>query len=109
MTKPKRALKRWLDADCPAGVLAIFDNGGKTFDRFTVLYVPDAESKDWVNFLGASAHPYDPQGFGQHGEMRSSDVAAYRYTAAGARQSSAWSTLPEDVKRAVRQDLGVTA
>ena len=105
MPKPRRANKQWLDEDCPAGVLAIFDNGGKTFDRYTILYVP-ADDNGWIDYLGASSHPFDPQGFGQHGQMRAHDARAYRYRAAGARESTRWSTLPEDVKRAVRQDLG---
>jgi len=102
----KRANKRWLDGDCPAGVLAIFDNGGKTWDRYTVLYVPQPGA-EFVEYLGASERPYDPQGFGQHGEMRASEVASYRYRATSSKESARWSDLPDDVKRAVRQDLEI--
>jgi hypothetical protein len=101
----RRAARRWLDGDCPAGVLAIFDNGGETFDRFTVLYVPDAADPDTVQYLGASAHPFDPQGFGQHGEMPRHQAAAYRYRETSAKHSARWSDLPADVQRAVRADL----
>lgn len=104
----RRASKRWLDEDCPVGVLAIFDNGGKTFDRYTVMYVPEPGS-DWVSYLGASMHPFHPLGFGQHGEMRAHDARAYRYRATNAHQSTSWSALPVDVKRAVRQDLEVSS
>ncbi len=103
MSTLKRALKRWLDADCPAHVLAIFDNGGKTWDRFTILYTP-APGSEWVEYFGASEHPFDPQGFGQHGEILLHEARAYRYRACAARESAKWSTLPEDVKRAVRMD-----
>lgn len=107
MSGPKRARARWLDGDCPRGVLAIFDNGGRTSDRFTVLYVP-ATGSNWIEYLAASAHPFDAQGFGQHGEIRLHEAAGYRYRATGSGESASWSTLPDDVKRAVRQDLGVS-
>ncbi len=103
----KRANKRWLDGDCPPGVLAIFDNGGTTWDRYTILYVPQPDSFV-VDYLGASAHPFDPQGFGQHGTIRASEVAGYRYRETSAKHSARWSDLPDDVKRAVRQDLELT-
>lgn len=106
MIRPRRAHARWLDADCPAGVLAIFDAGDKTLDRYTVLYVPEPGS-EWVDYLAASEQPYSPQGFGQHGQLRLHEARAYRYRAAGARESAKWSTLPDDVKRAVREDLNV--
>jgi len=105
--KPRRANARWLDADCPAGVLAIFDDGGKTHDRFTILYVPEPGAER-VDYLAASAHPFDPQGFGQHGDMSLSNARAYRYRAASWHESATWSSLPEDVKRVVRADLGVS-
>lgn len=106
MSRPKRARTQWLDGDCPAGVLAIYDNGGKTWDRFTILYMPEPGS-EWLTYLAASEHPSDPQGFGQHGEMTTWDARAYRYRATQGRESAKWSTLPEDVKRAVRQDLAL--
>jgi hypothetical protein len=40
-------------------VRAIFDNGGQTFDRYTVIF-SDGE------MIGASEHPFSPAGFGQH-------------------------------------------
>lgn len=35
--KPKCTNKRWLDEDCPKGVLDIFGHP-KFYDRYTVLY-----------------------------------------------------------------------
>lgn len=109
--RPRRQSRRWLDGDCPAGVLAIYDNGGGarrggTFDRFTVFYVPTEPLEDrsgWVSYVGASEHPTAPQGFGQHGELRAFEVAAYRYRVA--HQACRWSDLPPDVQRMVRRDL----
>lgn len=50
--------------------LRCYDNGGKTFDRYTVL--PHRTWTDWRELdprfwfaIGASEHPFDPQGFGQ--------------------------------------------
>lgn len=102
----KRANSRWLDGDCPAGVLAIFDNGARTFDRYTIIYTPEPGAR-WVCYFAASEHPFDPQGFGQHGEMLASDVAPYRYRATGAKESARWTDLPDEVQRAVRQDLHI--
>lgn len=39
--------------------LICFDNGGETFDRYTILNTADGE------MIGASDHPFHPQGFGQ--------------------------------------------
>lgn len=42
----------------------IYDNQGKTFDRFTiVIREPDTNI---CQFFGASERPYHPQGFGQY-------------------------------------------
>jgi hypothetical protein len=37
-----------------------FDNGGESYDRYTVLNAKTGE------MIGASAEPYHPMGFGQH-------------------------------------------
>lgn len=103
MSAPRRARAQWLDGDCPSHVLAIFDNGGRTWDRYTILYVP-AEGQDWITYFVASAHPFDPQGFGQHGELRLHEARAYRYRETGAGHSTRWTDLPADVQRAVRED-----
>jgi len=48
----------------------IYDNGGRTFDQFTVVYMnsPAHWQHDGIfQCLGMSEHPTHPQGFGQHG------------------------------------------
>lgn len=40
--------------------LLILDNGGETFDRYTIINEIDGE------MIGASFNPFHPQGFGQH-------------------------------------------
>lgn len=46
-------------------ILAIYDNGGKTFDRYTV-YFDQKEKENQYLCLGMSERPFHPQGFGQH-------------------------------------------
>jgi len=40
--------------------LLILDNGGETWDRFTIVNLNDGE------MIGASEQPFNPLGFGQH-------------------------------------------
>lgn len=40
--------------------IIVFDNGGETFDRFTII---DRKSGDMI---GSSENPFHPQGFGQY-------------------------------------------
>lgn len=100
----RRATKRWLDGDCPKGVLAIFDNQ-TTFDRYTIFYAdPTKYAKwNWYSYLGASENPTHPQGFGQHGEMVDYKLANYRRI--NYRHSCRWSDLPEAVRKLVISDL----
>lgn len=103
--KPRTQSAKFLDGDCPKGVLAIYDNGGKTFDRYTVYYkplVPLTDVGDFIGYRGMSAHPSDPGGFGIYSEERAFNVAAYRRRVY--RDSCKWTDLPEDVQRAVRND-----
>lgn len=108
--RPRRQSKRWLDGNCPAGVLAIYDNGGLTrrngsFDRYTVFYVDtltDHRGDVWVNYRGMSKHPTHPQGFGCGGQMRAGEVAAYRYRVS--HQACRWTDLPAEVQSVVRLD-----
>ena len=50
-------------------ILGIYDNGGRTFDRYTVVY---NEHFTWDKTdglfvcLGMSGNPFHPQGFAQH-------------------------------------------
>ena len=73
-----------------------YDNGGKTCDRFTAVYLDSPESQPGTFYaLGASERPFHPQGFGQH-------CAAALGRHLGRRV--AFSDLPADVQRAIRQD-----
>jgi len=54
---------------------SVYDNGGETYDRFTVYYggrgTIRTEGRTGARLrlcVGMSAAPFHPQGFGQHGE-----------------------------------------
>jgi len=107
---PRTQSKKFLDGDCPAGVLAIYDSGPKDFDRYTVFYKP-AEPVDyaygWISYRGMSESPSSPQGFGIYAEMKAFEVARYRGRVY--RHSAKWSSLPEAVKAVVRADTATEA
>lgn len=101
--KPRRATARWLDADCPKGVLAIFDDP-RSIDRYTVFYTePVTDDGHTFAYVAMNAAPFHPQGFGQHGELDSRQVRMFR--SREAHRACRWSDLPEDCKKLVRQDL----
>lgn len=49
-----------------------YDNGGKTFNRYTVVFTGRYTHKTNGGhmYIGMSTHPFDPQGFGQHGDTQ---------------------------------------
>ncbi len=79
-----------------------YDNGGKTFDRYTVVYLDEPESyrnpqgKTLYEARGMSEHPFHPQGFGQ------------ACTAAPGKHLGKliqFSDLPPDCQKLVKQDM----
>jgi hypothetical protein len=79
------------------------DNGGRTHDRYTLLCTRPEEhwGRKYYTYLGMSANPYSPQGFGQHGELSEADVLGHkqtRYRQLGKRITLA--DLPEEARRA---------
>jgi hypothetical protein len=93
--KPRRA-KKYLDG-APRQVVAIYDNGGKTWDRYTVVYSEPYDNRcpRMLECLGMSGNPFHPQGFGQH-------ASAIRGPHLG--RLIHWKDLPADCQRAVLQD-----
>lgn len=103
--QPRRLSKRWLDGDCPEGVLAIYDDP-RTSDRYTIFYretSKDHAGEVWVDYRAASVDPFNPCGIGLYCQMKDYQVRHYR--AHNGHRKATWSSLPEDVKRLVRQDL----
>lgn len=77
--------------------LRIYDNGGKTFDRYTVVFMNQEEYKGMYSALGMSREPFHPQGFGQHCSAMPGRHLGKRIK---------FNQLPEDCKRCVLQSLG---
>ena len=104
--KPRRCGKRWLDGDCPAGVLAIIDHGDRELDRYDVLYADVSEVKyedSWRTEQWMGGLALTDRGAAYHFEMRAHEVSAYRYRMK--HRYTKWSTLPTAVKSAVVNDL----
>lgn len=96
--RPKRSSKKWL-AGAPEYVLACYDNGGRTCDRYTViiggsLYRDDLADQRKAECLCLSAHPGHPQGVSMWGE-----VWCGERTCLG--RHVAWQALPENVREHV--------
>jgi len=82
--------------------IRIYDNGGKTFDRYTVVYMDEPDFgggyEGCYACVGMSEHPFDPQGFSQHSTARPGRHLGWRIK---------WEDLPEDCQKLVRRDLAV--
>jgi hypothetical protein len=88
---PNRARPHWLEG-APEYVLDVFDNKGKTCDRYTILlggsqFDADLLKDRKVFYLALSENPWHPQGFSQWGEI----AATFR----PAHQRIRWLDLPE--------------
>ena len=80
--------------------IRIYDNGGASFDRYTVVFMNEPEYQPGTFMaLGMSEHPFHPQGFGQH-------CAAMPGRHLGKRIK--FEDLPEDCQKLVKQDLEVS-
>jgi hypothetical protein len=101
--KPRRASKRWLDGDCPPEVLALYDNGGKSADRYSVLYTVthiDARGVTWLFGRGMNSCPNHPQGIGMSFERPAHELAAWRHR----EKKTKWTALPKEVRAAILDD-----
>lgn len=83
-------------------VLRIYDNGGKTCDRYTIIPPRWAGAQWRENYpggwqaIGSNAAPFHPQGIGMH-------VSATPGPHLGKRIH--WGALPEDVQKFARQSF----
>ena len=84
-------------------IIGIYDNGGKTTDRYTVVYAPyTVNGRHFFPYVHMSGAPYWPQGVCMHGSTE-----GYRLT--GGWGSSlgkviAFDDLPADCQRVARED-----
>jgi hypothetical protein len=59
--------------------IRIYDNGGKTFDRYTFVF-PSLDVPRNNDYYGSSENPFHPQGFGQFcGECPYPEHRNYRH------------------------------
>jgi len=96
-TESKRRSKRRARL-LPDGVpryVHCYDNGGKTCDRYTIVFTGRYKSRSECLYIGASSAPFHPQGFGQHGSAPSA-IDSPRYSHLGRKVKFA--TLPKDVQ-----------
>lgn len=78
-----------------------YDNGGKTFDRYTVVYTGKYKGKNECMYIGMSAKPFDAMGFGQHGFSKDSiDRPTYSHLG----KKIKFDDLPDDCRKLVLQD-----
>ena len=106
--RTKKQQERY-NSNVPKGVpkwIRVYDNGGKTFDRYTVSFTKKAITnihKDrWFMYVGMSSNPFDPQGFGQHGESPNQPVDRPTYGHLG--KKIKFEDLPENCQKLVMQD-----
>lgn len=77
--------------------IKVYDNGGKSIDRYTVVFLDQPELKKGIYAaLAMNAHPFDPQGFGQHTTAMVGRHLGKKIT---------FEELPPDCQKLVRQDL----
>lgn len=78
----------------------IYDNGGKSFDRYTIIpprWAKEYRERGWLwACIGASESPFHPQGFGQHCSAMPGSHLGKRI---------AWDQLPVGVQQFARQSF----
>lgn len=84
----------------------VYDNGGETFDRYTILFLKREYFAGgyYYNYVGSSTDPFHPQGFYQHGEMSASTVKDLRSGQHDIGKVIPFKSLPEAVQRAVNAE-----
>lgn len=92
------------EALMPKGIpryVRLYDNGGKTFDRYTCVFTGvyrRTKTRGDFLYLGMSANPFHPQGFGQHGSSpHQIDRPSYGHLG----KKVKWDVLPDDVKKCI--------
>jgi hypothetical protein len=87
--------------------IRVYDNGGETFDRYTVVFTGNylKTGSDGVRrfqYVGMSENPYHPQGFCQHGESEWQPIDRPTYSHLG--KKITFDKLPQDCQKAVLDD-----
>lgn len=103
MNKTQRDRKIRLLPDGIPKYVHCYDNGGKTIDRYTVVftgrYTHKTGGEHW--YVGMSGAPFHPQGFGQHGSSRDQiDYPTYGHLG----KKIKFTDLPESCQKLVLND-----
>jgi hypothetical protein len=77
----------------------VYDNGGRSADRYTVVYSGNYGS---YLYLGMNSAPFHPQGIGMHGEGKHGPIDRPTYGHLG--KKIKYADLPPDCRRAVLED-----
>jgi hypothetical protein len=104
-TKPLAKFKANLFKDAAPKYVRCYDDGGKSIDRYTVVFTGRYRRNTggaWL-YLAMNTAPFHPQGFGQHGEsVGVQPIDRPRYGHLGKR--IAFKDLPDDCRRLVVSD-----
>lgn len=79
--------------------IRIYDNGGKTVDRYT-LVVPSVNEPGKLDMYGFNDNPFHPQGFGQSAGSYDK-MGSYSHLG----KLISYDDLPEQAQRFVRQEI----
>ncbi len=88
-----------MSANCEPRWIRCYDNGGKTADRYIVVF-----TKGKRVYLSMNREPFHPQGIGMHGEWNKGENSIDRPTYGHLGKKIAFNQLPEDCQKLVRQD-----
>lgn len=104
--KTKKQQARY-NSICPNGLpkkIRVYDNGGETADRYTVVYTGSYTSRTngghW--YTSMNAYPFHPQGIGCHGESEFQPIDRPSYKHLG--KKIKFEDLPEDCQKLTMQD-----
>ena len=107
LTKKEQKQKERAERLVPNGVpryIRCYDMGEGQFDRYTVCYTGNykGKAKGWHDYVGMSANPFHPQGFGQHGqtEFQPCDKPSYKHLG----KKIKFEDLPKDCQKLVMDD-----
>jgi len=98
--KVTERISRLMPNGTPRYVRCYDDEGGG--DRYTIVFTGHYRHKTGgdIVYIGANAHPFHPQGIGQHGSARESiDRPAYSHLG----KKVTFESLPTDVQKMVRR------
>lgn len=79
----------------PKLISAVYDNGGETFDRYTVVLRID-EGRGLKGCIGLSHNPNSPQGFSQYTTCQAGSHLGKKI---------GWSRLPPEIRAHIKRRL----